>query len=135
MQAISTKYIGPSNVRGSRIKATCEAGSLTIGYPHELSGEDCHRKAAEALRDKLGWQGELIGGGTQTGYCFVFAPGYSAMKAALHELVQLPGKKRPDRVWAAAIDAEQAARAHPGANSRAWRKLQAEQATAIAVDD
>ena len=43
--------------------------------PYELSGEDCHRKAAEALCDKLGWDASsLIGGGTKAGYVFVFQP-------------------------------------------------------------
>lgn len=32
MQAIITKYIPATNCRGSRIKATCERGSLTLGY-------------------------------------------------------------------------------------------------------
>ena len=74
MKAISTKYLGPSNVRGSRIKAYDEDGNqATINYPHELSGEAVHRQAAEALRDKMGWTGTLIGGGTKEGYVFVFA--------------------------------------------------------------
>lgn len=59
MQAIVCKYYGPSNVRGSRIKASCAAGSVTIGYPHEKnSGEDAHRAAADALMAKLGWDAE-----------------------------------------------------------------------------
>lgn len=65
MQAIQTKYLGPTNTRGSRIKATCASGSLTIGYPHELGqGQPAHRKAAEALIAKLGWtdHGMLLGG-------------------------------------------------------------------------
>ena len=73
MQAIQTKYFGPSNVRGSRIKATCAAGSITIPYPHELSGQAVHRKAAEALVVKLGWDGQLLGGCLPDGsYWFVF---------------------------------------------------------------
>ena len=70
MQAIVTRYLGPTNYRGSRIKATADAGSITISYPHELSGEDVHRAAAEALRAKLGWDTDhgyrpmrLVGGG------------------------------------------------------------------------
>jgi hypothetical protein len=70
MQAIVTRYLGPTDYRGSRIKATCDAGSITIPYPHELSGEDVHRKAAEALVDRLGWNEaggyrpmRLVGGG------------------------------------------------------------------------
>jgi hypothetical protein len=77
MQAIQTRYLGPTNSRGSRIKAWAAAGSITIGYPHELSGQACHRKAAEALIAKLGWNdshyGGLLGGQLESGdYAFVF---------------------------------------------------------------
>ena len=77
MQAIQTKYLCPTNTRGARIKATCAAGSITIDYPHELSGQAVHRKAAEALVSKLGWDdphyGGLLGGCLPNGdYCFVF---------------------------------------------------------------
>lgn len=73
MQAIETKYLCPTNTRGARIKATCEAGSVTISYLYDLSGQACHRQAAEALRDKLGWSGDLLGGCLPSGnYCFVF---------------------------------------------------------------
>lgn len=74
MKAIVTRYKGPTNYRGARIIADDGDGNrLTISYPYELSGEAVHRKAAEALRDKMGWRGELLGGGTRTGYAFVFA--------------------------------------------------------------
>lgn len=77
MQAIQTRYLGPTNSRGSRIKAWAAAGSVTIDYPHELSGQACHRKAAEALIKKLGWDDEhyggLLGGQLPSGdYAFVF---------------------------------------------------------------
>lgn len=58
MQAIQTKYLGPTNTRGSRIKATCAAGTLAIQYEDEKS----HRKAAEALAAKLNWTTPLLGG-------------------------------------------------------------------------
>lgn len=32
MQAITSKYLGPTNTKGSRIKAECTAGSITMGY-------------------------------------------------------------------------------------------------------
>lgn len=55
MQAIRTRYYGPSNMRGSRIKAQCDAGSLTIPYDHALDIEGNHVAAREALLIKLGW--------------------------------------------------------------------------------
>ncbi len=49
MQAIHTKYLPATDARGSRIKATCERGSITIPYPHELSGDEVHREAVRQL--------------------------------------------------------------------------------------
>ena len=73
MKAIETHYVGPGNVRGARIIADDGDGNrLILSYPYELSGEACHRKAAEALRDRMGWTGRLIGGATKRGWCFVF---------------------------------------------------------------
>ncbi|QOR55742.1 MAG: hypothetical protein YHS30scaffold667_38 [Phage 65_10] len=55
MQAIQTKYLGPTNLKGSRIKAWCDAGSLTISYPYEAGpGEPAALVAAKALVKKLG---------------------------------------------------------------------------------
>lgn len=74
MKAISTRYKGPTDTKGARIVATdSDNNRVTISYPYELSGEDVHRKAAEALCAKMGWTGKLIGGGTKQGYVFVFA--------------------------------------------------------------
>jgi hypothetical protein len=73
MKAIQTKYIGPTNFRGSRIKASDGDGNyLTISYPYELNSTEAHRKAAEMLRDKMKWTGKLIGGGFKNNYYFCF---------------------------------------------------------------
>ena len=76
MIAILTKYFGPTNCRGSRIKAyTSNKGqSVTIPYDYTLDGEALHRKAAQALMDKMGWPNELVGGGIESGYAFVMLP-------------------------------------------------------------
>lgn len=55
MQAIITKYLGPTDTRGSRIKATAAAGSVTLSYDCALDSDGNHRAAAEALCVKLGW--------------------------------------------------------------------------------
>lgn len=74
MKAIQTRYLGPTNHRGSRITAWTEGGNrVTIPCPHELSGESVHRAAAEALCRKLDWPTELAGGGLPNGdwaFCF-----------------------------------------------------------------
>ena len=63
MIAIHTKYIGPTNTRGSRIKAyTADFGSIkgftaTVPYNHALDGVDVHFEAVKALveKHKLPW--------------------------------------------------------------------------------
>ena len=74
MKAIQTRYLPCTDRLGSRIKAFAEGGhSVTIPYPHELSGEAVHHAAAVLLCEKLGWSANLLGGGLPNGdYCFVF---------------------------------------------------------------
>jgi hypothetical protein len=55
MQAIVTKYIGPSNVKGSRVKATASAGSVTLHWDDSLNSDQNHCAAARALAVKFGW--------------------------------------------------------------------------------
>jgi len=55
MQAIRTRYVGPTNTRGSRITAKCEAGSVSVPYDDALNSEQNHRAACDKLRAKLGW--------------------------------------------------------------------------------
>lgn len=76
MQAILTKYHGPTNHRGARITARSASGlSATVPYAHELEPDQAHRKAADALCIKLGWHHEwLVAGSLMHGYAFVFAP-------------------------------------------------------------
>lgn len=70
-QAIVTKYFGPTNARGSRIKASAEAGSVTVAYDHALDNLENHAKAAATLAKKWGWGGKYVAGGTSDGYVFV----------------------------------------------------------------
>jgi hypothetical protein len=55
MQAIQTTYHGPTNTRGARIVARCDAGRLTVAWDYALSIERNHDAAAIALARKLGW--------------------------------------------------------------------------------
>lgn len=74
MQAIKTTYHGPTAFQGARIKAVCEAGSVTIPYPYEKGqGEPAHAVAALKLCKKLGWTGVLVAGGLKDCYVFVFS--------------------------------------------------------------
>lgn len=75
-QAIQTKFLGPTNHRGMRIKARCFGGTLVIPWDDALDTANNHARAAKALSDKLGWSefNDLIGGTTKEGYVFVLVP-------------------------------------------------------------
>ncbi len=55
MQAITTRYFGAGNVRGSRIKATAAAGSVTLHWDDSMNPEQNHCAAAKQLALKFGW--------------------------------------------------------------------------------
>lgn len=78
-QGINTRYLGPTNARGSRIKATARKASAlgkemshTQQYGYGNTEEE-HTSAAKALATKLGWVGTWVGGGTpdENGFHYV----------------------------------------------------------------
>ena len=73
MQIIITKYLGPTNHLGSRYKATHTGNytSVTLSADYSLNAEGNHTAAAQALAEKLGWEGDYTGGHTQNGMVFV----------------------------------------------------------------
>lgn len=72
MKSIITTYHGPTDFKGSRIKAT--DGDNTVWVSYNNGSSDPHRDAALKLCRKLNWKGKLICGGTKTGKVFVFLP-------------------------------------------------------------
>jgi hypothetical protein len=77
---IFTKYMPATNTRGSRIKATFAdcASSISIPYPHELSGVDAHTMAADALLHKFTVGGrKLTVAAINNGYAFMGDTGYA----------------------------------------------------------
>ena len=54
MQAIITKFIGATNTKPARIKAKCERGEITVGWPDwSQNPEQAHIEAAKALIRKF----------------------------------------------------------------------------------
>ena len=66
-QAIITKYHGPTNTKGSRIRAYCADGAVWWGYDDRYNSDQNHMLAVLALIKKLGWKGWWTIGGTPTG--------------------------------------------------------------------
>lgn len=75
MQAILTKFLGPTNHRGPRVKASCEAGSIIVSWDDALDSDGNHDAACRALALKLSWFGTWLGGGLPdtTGNAYVCA--------------------------------------------------------------
>lgn len=80
MYAIVTKYLGPTDRRGARIKAYAgddPSQSVTVGYPNDANmGLDAHFRAVRAFiekRDSCGdtLNGSWIPGPIKGGYCWV----------------------------------------------------------------
>ncbi|PMX08447.1 MULTISPECIES: hypothetical protein [unclassified Pseudomonas] len=57
MQAIVTKYLGPTNTKTSRIKAYCltDTKGLTVSWDHGKSSDENHKDAAEAFKALKNW--------------------------------------------------------------------------------
>ena len=80
LQAITTRYLPPSNRRGARVKAIASCGSLILAWDHsEASDYRQHWRAAETLIERQEWQGKWVGGGLpdsmRDSYVFVRCPG------------------------------------------------------------
>lgn len=70
MQVIITKFLPATETKPARIKATSTGGdSITVAYSYD--GND-HAIAAKALKDKLGWSAQMVGGHTSDGTVWVF---------------------------------------------------------------
>lgn len=71
MQTIKTKFLAPTNFRGSRYKATASSGmSVTLESDHRLNPEQNCVAAVVALLHKLGWTGVwVVGGGGECAVC------------------------------------------------------------------
>lgn len=68
MQTIITKYHGPTNTKGARLKAAATGGIKRFyPYKHELSAMENHARAARALMDQLGWPNRLATGALKDG--------------------------------------------------------------------
>ena len=64
MVAITSKYHGPTNTRGSCVRATANGQTVTVPFASELDSEANHREACKRLCAKLGWDADRFFGGT-----------------------------------------------------------------------
>lgn len=62
MQCITTRFLGPTDIKGARIVAQCQAKRIVVDYDYGLSTEGNHINAAYILTERLNWSGELASG-------------------------------------------------------------------------
>jgi len=73
MKAITVRYLGPTNTRGARLKASDRDGSsITVSYDHGLNRDELYDSAALALCAKMGWTGNLARGWLKRDAVYVF---------------------------------------------------------------
>lgn len=83
---IQTKLLGPTNYRGSRVKATLMSGnqgpldpkrrSVTLNWDHTKNSDHNHLAAAQELLARQGWENvRMVQGWTERGYAFVVLGG------------------------------------------------------------
>lgn len=70
-RAITVTYIGPSNRRPARLRASCGEAITFVTYDHELNVTMNYIETAMAHMTKMGWEGVLLGGYTKNGAVFV----------------------------------------------------------------
>ena len=75
-QAITTHFLGPTHTKGARVKAMCQARSLTVHWDHAIDVDANHATAALALATAMGWHGQWLGGALPSGKgsCYVLVP-------------------------------------------------------------
>lgn len=89
MRLITTKYMGPTNTRGARIKAQGEGlGSHSIPYPYELSAQKAHDLAVLELLNSSG-----------AGPCECYALATSAPKGFAYMAAPVEGSTAPSFSW------------------------------------
>ena len=78
MTAIETRFIGPTNHRGSRYKAIAldTKQTITVTADDTLSCADNHAAVAKALIKRQGWNyAQWVVGASDRGYIFVCEKG------------------------------------------------------------
>lgn len=88
MKAITVKYLGATNTKGARMKASDEDGNtVTIGRHYDLDIPADAKRAALALVAKMEWKvPPLVGGSTKDGHVFVMVAGLKTAEESLRGL-------------------------------------------------
>lgn len=93
MQAITTKFVAPTNTKGSRVQVKSWLGTTYFGWDHALDGKENHIAAVREHLDKKA---------SETAPLFPAAAGVLPDGAGYCVVVQ-HGAVADDAVWAALL--------------------------------
>lgn len=89
--SLQTRYLGPTNTKGSRIQVCCRETKRYFPYPYELNSDQAHAWAAAQYCQEMGWSGTMVMGATgMGGYAFVFEA-ENSIKPVYEENLQMAG--------------------------------------------
>lgn len=72
-QAIETRFLGPTNTKGSRVVAvSCGGSRLITDWDHAMDASENHIAAANRLAARLEWNGQMRTGTLKNSYVHVF---------------------------------------------------------------
>lgn len=75
MQAVFTKFLGPTTYRGARIRVTTGGGITKIIPCDDRKGHlENHRLAVLKVLKELDWTGKWVAGDLKTGFAYVRVP-------------------------------------------------------------
>lgn len=88
MIAIRSKFYGPTERRGSCVRAFANGRRVGVPWEHSLDSESNHRRAVIALCDKLGWDSDRFYGGFLEGGEWAWVPVFDADWEQRHRQIQ-----------------------------------------------
>lgn len=80
MKAITTKYYGPTNTRGSKIIASDGDNRIQLHWDDSLNSDENHVAAAKAFCAKLNWKGKMATGWTKDAAVHVFVTDWTTFE-------------------------------------------------------
>lgn len=78
MIAIRSKFYGPTERRGSCVRASANGHRVGLPWDHALDSEQNHRRAVVLLCGKLGWDEDRFYGGCLEGGVWAWVPVFDA---------------------------------------------------------
>lgn len=98
MQAITTRFIPPTNTRGTRVAARCDAGRVVIAWDDAMDVPENHDRAARALLVKLGWRDAYLRGSSPDGrgYAYVCENAARVTRDARADAYTNAGEPQPE---------------------------------------